>query len=130
MVIICRQAFWKFQTTWLKCEIFVIDFYIIFYILLLLKYRISAICLAETACIFLFAAVQISWNKKAGRDLQSIWIHTNLKHICVVIGQITVMKIEKLLINDRLRVSKVSWKFCVLTIYNFAVIFFWNLFFS
>ena len=32
----------------------------------------------------------------------------------------TVMQIEKSLKNDRLRVSKVSWKFCILTIYNFC----------
>ena len=31
------------------------------------------------------------------------------------------MKIEKALINDRLRVSKVSRKFRIPTIYNFAV---------
>ena len=36
----------------------------------------------------------------------------------------TVMEI------DRLRVSKVSWSFCILTIYNFAVICPWNLVFS
>ena len=33
----------------------------------------------------------------------------------------TVMQIEKALINDRLSVSKVSWKFRIPTIYNFAV---------
>ena len=33
-----------------------------------------------------------------------------------------VMQIEKVLINDRLRVSKVSSKFRIPTIYNFAVI--------
>ena len=32
--------------------------------------------------------------------------------------------------EDRLRVSKVSWKCCILTIYNFAVIYLWNLLFS
>ena len=42
----------------------------------------------------------------------------------------TVIKIEKALINDRLRVSKVSWKFRIPTIYNFAVIYLWNLLFS
>ena len=40
------------------------------------------------------------------------------------------MEIEKALINDRLRVSKVSWKFRILTIYNFAVIYPWNLLIS
>ena len=34
----------------------------------------------------------------------------------------TVMQTEKPLINDRLRVSKVSWKFRVPVIYNFTVI--------
>ena len=32
------------------------------------------------------------------------------------------MQIEKALINDRLHVSKVSWKFRITIIYNFAVI--------
>ena len=39
----------------------------------------------------------------------------------------TVMQIEKALINDRLRVSKISQKFHVSTIYNFAVIYTGNL---
>ena len=42
----------------------------------------------------------------------------------------TVMQIEKAPINDRLRVSKVSWKFRIPTIYNSAVIYLWNLLFS
>ena len=32
------------------------------------------------------------------------------------------MQIEKALINDRLHVLKVSWKFHIPTIFNFAVI--------
>ena len=36
------------------------------------------------------------------------------------------MQIEKELKNDRLRVSKVSWKFCIPAIFNFAVIYPWN----
>ena len=40
------------------------------------------------------------------------------------------MQIEKALINDRLRVSKISWTFHVSTIYSFAVIYLWNLLFS
>ena len=32
----------------------------------------------------------------------------------------TVMQIEKALINDRLGVLKLSWKFRIPTIYNFA----------
>ena len=33
------------------------------------------------------------------------------------------MQIEKALINDRLRVTKVSWKFRIPTTYNFVVIY-------
>ena len=33
----------------------------------------------------------------------------------------TVMQIEKALINDRLRVLKISLKFCIPAIYDFAV---------
>ena len=39
------------------------------------------------------------------------------------------MQIEKSLINDRLSVSKPSWKVCIPTIYSFAVIYPWNLLF-
>ena len=42
----------------------------------------------------------------------------------------SVMQIEKALKNDRLRVSKVPWKFHILTIHNFAVISLWNLLFN
>ena len=34
-----------------------------------------------------------------------------------------VMQIKKLLINDRLRVSKVSRKFRIPTVYNFAIVY-------
>ena len=37
------------------------------------------------------------------------------------------MKIERTLINDHLRVSKIFWKLCIPNIYNFAVIYLWNL---
>ena len=43
------------------------------------------------------------------------------KDIEILIIKGTVMQIEKALINDRLHVSKVSWKFRIATIYNFAV---------
>ena len=46
----------------------------------------------------------------------------------VIIG--SFMQIEKAHIYDCLRVSKLSWKFCVPSIYNFAVIYPWNLLFS
>ena len=42
----------------------------------------------------------------------------------------TVMEIEKALINDHLRVSKLSWKVHIPTIYNFAVNHPLNLLFS
>lgn len=32
------------------------------------------------------------------------------------------MQIKRVLINDRLSVSKINWKFHILAIYNFAVI--------
>ena len=38
----------------------------------------------------------------------------------------TVMQIENLLIKSRLCVSKVSWKFRILTIYNCPVFYHWN----
>ena len=41
----------------------------------------------------------------------------------------TVMQIEKALIIDYLRVSKVSWKFHILIVYSFAGIFLWNFLF-
>ena len=40
------------------------------------------------------------------------------------------MQIEKAPINNRLRVSKVSWKVRISIIWNFAVIYPWNLLFS
>ena len=42
----------------------------------------------------------------------------------------TVMQTEKALTNNRLRDSKVPWKFRIPTMYNFAVIYPWNLQFS
>ena len=42
----------------------------------------------------------------------------------------TVMQMEKALIKDRLRASKVPWKIRIPTIFNFAVIYPWNLLFS
>ena len=42
----------------------------------------------------------------------------------------TVMQIEKAQVNDRLSVLKVSWKFRILIMYNFALFYLWNLLFS
>ena len=44
--------------------------------------------------------------------------------------KVKVMQTEKALINDRLRVLEVSWKFRISIIYNFVVIYPWNLLFS
>ena len=44
-------------------------------------------------------------------------------NIYIANGHWTVMQIEKELINDRLRVSKVSRKFRIATISNFKVIY-------
>ena len=41
-----------------------------------------------------------------------------------------VIEIKKSMINDRLHVSEVSWKFRVLVIHSFPVIYPWNLLFS
>ena len=41
-----------------------------------------------------------------------------------------VMQFEKALINNRLRVSNVPWKNHIPTIYNFVVIYPWNLLYS
>ena len=43
--------------------------------------------------------------------------------------KVTLMQIEKPLINDRLCVSKISWRFRIPTIFNFAVIYPWKLLF-
>ena len=40
------------------------------------------------------------------------------------------MQIKKPLVSGRLRVSKVSWKFCIAAIHNFVVMYLWNFFFS
>ena len=40
------------------------------------------------------------------------------------------MEIEKALIKNRLRVSKIPWKFRIPAAYDFAVIYPWNLLFS
>ena len=49
-----------------------------------------------------------------------------LWHYSFVAIEGTVMKIEKVLINDCLRVSKVSWKYHIPTFYNFALIYLWD----
>ena len=58
----------------------------------------------------------------------SDWMRTTITPNTDTFHAVTVISIEKLLINDHLRVSKVSWKFRILTSYNFAVIYLWNIF--
>ena len=53
-------------------------------------------------------------------DIFQIFLMSHMKQSVTIEG--TVMQIEKALINDRLQVSKVSSKFCIQTIYNFAII--------
>ena len=50
-----------------------------------------------------------------------------ISFICFSSVKLTVMQIEKALINNRLGVSKVSGKFRIPTIYNHTVIYPWNL---
>ena len=42
----------------------------------------------------------------------------------------STVQIKKVLINESLRVSKVPWKFCIPTIFNFGVIWSWKLLLS
>ena len=56
-----------------------------------------------------------------------IYVCTLIRETC---NKGAVMQIEKTLINNRLRVSKASWKFRIPTICNFAVIYPWNLLLS
>ena len=57
----------------------------------------------------------------------------NLRHVLETIllkmFKGTVVQVEKTVINVRLRVSKSSWKFRFPTIYNFSVMYQWNLLF-
>ena len=70
----------------------------------------------------LFQDLQMKYvSKFVGRNLSA---RKNAhKHSTFI--KVTVMQIE-----NRLRVSKISWKFRIPTIYNFAVIYPWNLQFS
>ena len=76
-----------------------------------------------TAAIDKFYAMYLvpTANKKSGSKMTFV-------EGAIIKG--TVMQIEKALINDRLSVSKISWKFRIPAIYNFAVICPWNLRFS
>ena len=70
------------------------------------------------------------FNLKHSCFLEKFWLYLDIKGIIKGIIKGTVMQIKKALINDCLRVSKASWKFRIPTIYNFTVIYQWNLPFS
>ena len=92
------------------------------------KLKISFIISGEILFAFLYISV--------ARDyMLFMWIETGLSlsikvDVLSVYIKGTVIQIEKALTNDCLHVSKVSWKFCMPTIYNFVVICLWNLLFS
>ena len=58
-------------------------------------------------------------------QLVSEWIYNESLFVFLLLKGI-IKKTERALINDRLSVSKLSWKFYIPTIYNFAVIYPWN----
>ena len=62
--------------------------------------------------------VWVFWQKKSPINRYEIWHRRGKSRLKDI-----VMQIGNALTNDRLCVSKVSWKFCIQTIYNFAVIF-------
>ena len=74
-------------------------------------------------------AIRKEEGTKCGRNVQAVG---DLLKFIIMKKWIkdAVIRTEKALLNDRLRVSKVSWKFHVSTIYNYALIYSWNLLFS
>ena len=56
-------------------------------------------------------------------------VYSSDTRVMSVFLKVTLMQTEKPLINDRLCVSKISWRFHIPTIFNFAVIYPWNLLF-
>ena len=71
----------------------------------------TAINLSQPKIVDLYDNVISQWNK-----------HTHT-HTHKNVNRNTVIQIEKALINDCLRVSKISLKFCIPPIYKFAVIY-------
>ena len=70
------------------------------------------------------------YNKPSGYDTQLTKALLLMDHPFNTKFKGTVMQIEKVLINDRLLVSKLPWKFLIPTIHIFTVIYSWNLLFS
>ena len=68
-----------------------------------------AINFSQPKIVDLYDNVISKWNKQTNKKKN--------------VNRSTVMQIEKALINDRLRVSKISLKFCTPPIYKFAVIY-------
>ena len=83
--------------------------------------------------------IYLLWKPKVPKSAFSYKVYfvklsSNRKNVNLAKAQLSqrhiVMQIGKALINDRLYVLKVSWKFRIPTIYNFAVIYPWNWLFS
>ena len=75
------------------------------------------------------------WSKKGsrgrgeGRVTVTCWRWTAGTSLPIRVLKVYSCKLKKTLINDNLTISKVSWKFSIPTIYNFAVVYLWNLLF-
>ena len=96
------------------------------------------VCLAGYLSVYLFTCLYAAtaWKVEWSEGCKiSIWyaevvlLKLQEAEITYSIFKGTVMQIEKRLINDSLRVSKVSWKFRIPNIYNFVVNYPWNLLF-
>ena len=116
----CLKAFWKFWVfnlflTYTQLQLYIFPFTFTF--------RKIMICLGGS-----FWLIWYNWDVT---NFFAIWLiqtrYLGLFYdMMVLLNRIikgTVMKIEKAMVNDHLNVSKVSWRFYIPTIYNFAVIY-------
>ena len=88
-------------------------------------------CMLTYQCsLHAYIPICLAFNRCYGKLFTIKWFDLCFSKTLKAIFEGTVMQIEKALINNCLSVSKVSWKFCILTICNFAVIYLWNLLFS
>ena len=88
----------------------------------------KTIVVSTSSWLHSFTLSWSSWNLY----ILSPAVTINDKLICCqriikIDNEITVMEIEKTLVNDPLSVSKVFWKFRIPATYNFAVIYPWSL---
>ena len=70
-----------------------------------------------------FALMQINQKKRENSETMCHLRSLTSFQLYSILLKDTVTQIEKALINDRLRVSKVSSKFLIPTIYNFSIIY-------